>query len=94
MNVLIVSNQVIEDTGKMYQCTTNLYDILKRFKYIGELRICTVKYNGTNSHTKIEKDLQGVVRYGNISFIKKDYVFMSSAYINWRRNKIRSLCLS
>ena len=79
MNVLIVSNQVIEDTGKMYQCTTNLYDILKRFKYIGELRICTVKYNGTNSHTKIEKDLQGVVRYGNISFIKKDYVFMSSA---------------
>lgn len=79
MNVLIVSNQVIKDTGKMYQCTTNLYDILKRFKYIGELRICTVKYNGKNSHTKIEKDLQGVVRYGNISFIKKDYVFMSSA---------------
>ena len=79
MKVLIVAGQVIEDTGSTYRCTTNLYDILLRFKYLGEISVCTVKYNGHNSHTKIEKDLQGIVKYGNVSFIKKDYIFMSES---------------
>ena len=78
MKVLIVSSQVIEDTGSTYRCTSNLYDILKRFKYLGELTICTVRFNGKNSHTKIEKDLQDIVKYGNIFFTKKDYIWMSA----------------
>lgn len=79
MKVLIVTEQVIEDTGSTYRCTSNLYDILQRFRYLGEVSICTVKYNGHNSHTKIEKDLKGIVNYGDISFIKKDYIFMSAS---------------
>lgn len=89
MKVLIVTSQVIEDTGSTYRCTTNLYDILLRFKYLGEISICTVKYNGHNSHTKIEKDLQGIVRYGDICFIKKDYIFMSAANKKIVREQIK-----
>ena len=93
MKVLIVTSQVIEDTGSTYRCTTNLYDILQRFKYLGEISICTVKYNGHNSHTKIERDLQGVVKYGNVCFIKKDYVFMSTANKNNIRKKVKEVDL-
>ena len=89
MKVLIVSTQVIEDTGSTYRCTTNLYDILLRFKYLGELSVCTVKYDGHNSHTRIEKDLQGIIKYGNISFIKKDYVFMSASNKKIVRERIK-----
>ena len=93
MKVLIVTSQVIEDTGSTYRCTTNLYDILQRFKYLGEISICTVKYNGHNSHTKIEKDLQGIVRYGDISFIKKNYIFMSDANKKIIRERIHDVDL-
>ena len=93
MKVLIVTSQVIEDTGSTYRCTTNLYDILLRFKYLGEISICTVKYNGHNSHTKIEKDLHGVVRYGDISFIKNNYIFMSAANKKIIREKIHDVDL-
>jgi len=93
MKVLLVTSQVIEDTGSTYRCTTNLYDILLRFKYLGEISICTVKYNGHNSHTKIEKDLQGIVRYGDISFIKKNYIFMSAANKKIIREKIHDVDL-
>jgi glycosyltransferase involved in cell wall biosynthesis len=70
MKVLLVTAQVIEDTGNTYRCTANLYEIVKRFSYLGELYIYSAKYNGRNSHTKIEKDLDGIVQYGNISFFK------------------------
>ena len=93
MKILIVSSQVIEDTGNTYRCTSNLYDILQRFKYLGELYICTVKFNGNNSHTKIEKDLQGIVKYGNITFIKKDYVFISSANKKIIQERIKNVDL-
>jgi len=44
---------------------------------MGELIICAKRYNGNNSHNKIDKDLQGIVNYGNVSFIKKnDYISM------------------
>ena len=78
MKVLIVTSQIIEDTGKSYRCISNFYDIIKRFSYLGELYIVSQKFNGHNSHNKIEKDLDGLVKYGNVSFsIKKDRVFMS-----------------
>ena len=89
MKVLIIASQVIEDTGRTYRCTSNLYDILLRFRYLGELSVCTVKYNGHNSHTKIEKDLYGVVKYGDISFVKKDYVFMSISNKKIVRERIK-----
>jgi len=82
MKILLVTGQVIEDTGATYKCTSNLYDIIKRFTYLGELSIFASRYNGMNSHTKIEKDLCDIVKYGDIIFsTKKDYIFMS------RRNK-------
>ena len=77
MKVLLVTRQVIEETGGTYRCTANLYDILERFAYLGELHICSCKYNGYNSHTKIEKDLSQIVKYGEITFIKKDYIALS-----------------
>jgi len=80
MKVLLVTKQVIEDSGSVYRCTSNLYDILKRFSYLGELSIMAGRYNGKNSHTKIEKSLDGIVRYGNIKFsTKKDNIFMSAS---------------
>lgn len=79
MKILLVTAQVIEDTGSTYRCTTNLFDILKRFRYLGDIYICSEKFNGHNSHTKIEKDLDGIIKYGNITFLKKDYIKMSSA---------------
>ena len=73
MKVLIVTSQIIEDTGKSYRCISNFYDIIKRFRYLGELYIVSQKFNGHNSHNKIEKALDGLVKYGNVSFsIKKD----------------------
>ena len=79
MKVLIVTSQLIEDTGVTYRCITNFYDILLRFRHLGDLTLCAVKYNGNNSHNKIDKDLQGIVNYGDVSFIKKDSVLMSTA---------------
>lgn len=79
MKVLIISSQIIEDTGTTYRCVSNFYDIILRFKYLGNLTLCAIKYNGNNSHNKIDKDLLGVVNYGDVSFIKKDYIFMSAA---------------
>lgn len=93
MKVLIVMGQVIEDTGTRYRCTANLYDIMRRFKYLGELYVCAIKYNGSNSHTKIEKDLQDVVKYGNISFIGKDYIFMSATNKNIVRKSMQRVDL-
>ena len=77
MNILLVTTQVIEDTGNKYRCTSNLYAIIKRFSYLGDMSICTLPFKN-NSHTKIEKELSDVVKYGNVHFIKKDYVWMSS----------------
>lgn len=79
LHILLVTSQVIEDTGTTYRCTSNLFDILKRFTYLGDIFICSGKFNGHNSHTKIEKDLAGIIKYGNITFLKKDYIYMSSA---------------
>ncbi len=80
MKVLLVTSQVIEDTGTIYKSSSNIYDILKRFTFLGELHIVSRKYNGHNSHNKIEKDLTGIVKYGNVSFTsKKDHVFLSEA---------------
>ena len=93
MKILIVTSQVIEDTGTTYRSISNLFYILLRFKYLGELTMCAVRYNGNNSHNKIEKDLQGVVKYGNISFIKKDYVFMSASNKKIVREKIKEVDL-
>ena len=78
MKVLLVTSQVIEDTGTFYKSSSNIYDILKRFTYLGELYIFSRKFNGHNCHNKIEKDLTGIVKYGNVSFsTKKDHFFMS-----------------
>ncbi len=79
MKILMITSQIIEDTGTTYRCISNFYDILSRFKYLGELKIFAVRYNGKNSHNTIDKDLKGVVNYGDVSFIKKDYIFMSAA---------------
>lgn len=77
MKVLIVTGQIIEDAKTTYRCVSNFYDIIRRFSYLGELTICSGKYDGRNSHTKIEKDLCQYVKYGNVFFLKKDYLFMS-----------------
>lgn len=78
MKVLLVTGQVIEDVGTSYRSSSNIYDILKRFTYLGELHLFSGKFNGHNSHNKIEKDLTGIVKYGNVSFsTKKDHLFMS-----------------
>jgi len=89
MRVLIVSSQIIEDTGTIYRCISNFYDIILRFKYLGNLTLCAIKYNGNNSHNKIDKDLLGVVNYGDICFIKKDYIFMSAANKKIVREQIK-----
>ena len=79
MKVLLMTRQVIEDTGSTYRCTANLFDILERFAYLGELHVCSCRFNGFNSHVKIEKDLSRVVKYGNVTFIRKDYIALSRA---------------
>lgn len=78
MKILVITSQIIEDTGTTYRCISNFYDILQRFKYLGELIICAKKYNGHNSHNKIDKDLHEIINYGNVCFIKKDYISMSA----------------
>lgn len=78
MRVLLVTAQVISDTGNTYMCTANMYDILRRFVYMGEIIVCSSKkFNGKNSHTKVECDLKGVIPYGNVVFRKGEYLFMS-----------------
>lgn len=79
MKVLIVTSQVIEDANTLYKSSSNIYDILKRFTYLGELYLVSRKYNGHNCHNKVEKSLDGIVKYGNVSFVtKKDHLFMSA----------------
>ena len=82
MKVLLVTHQVIEDTGSSYRCSANMFYIIRRFTRLGSLSICAIRYKGNNSHTKIECDLTGIVPYGQVSFVSKDYVFMS------KRNKL------
>lgn len=72
MKALIVTENVIEDTGTGYRCIKNFYDIVNRFKYLGELSICAVRFNGSNSRLKIETDLAGVVDYGSVQFLKEN----------------------
>lgn len=78
MNVLLVTSQLIEDTGTSYNCSSNFFDVLNRFSYLGDLYVCSCKYNGHNSHTKIDKDLTGILRYGNNHFVSKDSLTLSS----------------
>ncbi|MBO4805957.1 MAG: glycosyltransferase family 4 protein [Paludibacteraceae bacterium] len=68
MKILLVTTQLLEDRGNTYFCSANFYDILKRFSYIGELFLYSGRYTGNNSHTKIDKDLNGIVKYGNAVF--------------------------
>lgn len=79
MKVLLVTSQLIEDKSTCYKCSSNFYDIIKRFCYLGELYICAGMYNGKNSHLKIDKDLDGLVKYGNVSFIKKNVLLMCAS---------------
>lgn len=65
------NNQLVEDRGDRYYCITNFYDIVRRFSYLGEIHICACKYNGHNSHLKIEKELTDYVKYGNVTFYNK-----------------------
>lgn len=89
MKVLIISSQIIEDTGTTYRCVSNFYDIILRFKYLGNLTLCAIKYNGNNSHNKIDKDLHGIVNYGNVVFVKKDYISMTASNKKIIRKKIK-----
>ena len=78
MKVLLVTGQLIEEKDSTYYCSSNFYDILQRFCRLGELFLCAGKYNGHNSHLKIDKSLSGIIKYGNVDYLMhRDYLYMS-----------------
>lgn len=46
MNVLLVTDQIIKIENNKCICVTNFYDIVQRFLYLGNLRICCKGYYG------------------------------------------------
>lgn len=76
MRVLIVTNQLIKEENGTFYCTENVYDILKRFGQLGELRICAVKYKDRSANV-IDTPLQGLIAAEHIHFIKKTYLMTS-----------------
>jgi len=80
LKVLLVTNQYIEDSGSTYRCDSNVYEIIKRFSFLGELSLYARRYNQKRSHSKITESLDGVIKYGNVSFSKVgvfDLLFLS-----------------
>ena len=68
MKVLLETSQLLEKRGDSYWCSSNFYDIVNRFHYLGELYIWAAKYNPKKSHLKMERDLKGLVENENVSF--------------------------
>lgn len=94
MKVLLVTSQLVEDRGDRYYCITNFFDIVRRFSYLGEIHICAGKYNGHNSHLKIEKDLSEYVKYGNVTFLNKSKgLFLTSETKNILSTEIQKVDL-
>lgn len=94
MKVLLVTSQLIEDKNSAYYCSGNFYDILQRFSRLGELFLCAGKYNGHNSHLKIDKCLNGIIKYGNVDYLlHKDYLHMSVENRRIIENKVKDVDL-
>ncbi len=71
MNVLIVTNQVIDIQSGTCRVVTNFYDIIKRFEYLGNIRLFAQLYNeALHSHVKIEKTLEEITP-NDVCLLKK-----------------------
>lgn len=73
MNVLIVTNQLIEQRDGRFFCIENVYDIIKRFSILGTLHLCACKYTGKSSNV-LDCDLSDIINPVNIHVIKKTIV--------------------
>lgn len=94
MKVLLVTSQLIEEKDSTYYCSSNFYDILQRFGRLGELFLCAGKYNGHNSHLKIDKCLYGIIKYGNVDYLlHKDHLCMSIGNRRIIENKVKDVDL-
>ena len=69
MKVLLVTSQLLEKKGETFWCSSNFYDIVKRFCYLGELYIWASRFNPKRSHLKMERDLEGVIQMDNVSYL-------------------------
>lgn len=76
MKVLVVTDQLIKESGDSFYCIQNFYDILKRFGQLGDLFLCGHRYSGISSNT-MESNLTDLVDRQNIFYITKTYSISS-----------------
>ncbi len=74
MNVLIVTNQLIKEENERFYCIENVYDILKRFSFLGTLMICAKKYSGRTSNII---DTGFSIALEKIKYISSTYLVLS-----------------
>lgn len=75
MNVLVVSSQRIKKVADTFYSTENLFDILKRFTYLGPVSLCTSCLDEkTNASNMYDLRLDDIIKKENVVVIKRNLV--------------------
>lgn len=92
MEVLVVTSQYVKEENGLFSCTENLFEILKRFRLLGNLHLCAAKYKGKCANV-INTSMGEIIAGTEIDFIRGTFLFPSVNDFLVLRKKIKKVDL-
>lgn len=88
LNVLVVTDQKIRLVNGVYYCQENVYDILKRFLFLGKLNICCPQKDDNRGLILYNSSISPIIDACGVFFVEENYLYTSK-----RNKKILELAI-